>query len=159
MGRKVMPGLGVPWVVCWVATGQVLVSAGLCSHHRLSHMFPGSAQEATNYELLCSSDQIALGQSQAMAYLALHGSPTQEVLEQKYVEAAFRSQHNTTWLAQQVAHPKSGLGRHQRLLGWIMLHGVSHSVVAYVLWVWPVFMASQPEVQSYSRMWQYSRIN
>ena len=86
--------------------------AGFGSQHSHSQVPPGLAQTPPNYRSLCSSYQRTPGWTQAVAYLGLHQSPSQEAQTSMPV-LRFRPYNSTTQLVPQMTDPKGGRGRHR----------------------------------------------
>lgn len=105
---------------------------------------PGTAEAATNC-IACSSKQLAEDQSQAVSYIGLHQSPSQEAQCQHIQGPASDNIRTGSRQLLQVAYPKGDLSRHQTLLKRISLQVVSTCTAAHMLWSGLSLIVSQPE--------------
>ena len=112
----------------------VLVKADLGVQLGPSYVYPAPAEAATNYELLCSSKQVAQSQSLAAPDIGLHQSSSQKATEPKQPVASLKkktSEKEPMFQASQETHPKGDLGRHQNLLRQILLCVISTCIAAH----------------------------
>lgn len=107
------------WACCWWKLVLVQNWAPPMNHL-------GPAEAATSYAMICSSEQVARGWSQAASDFNLHQCPSQEAPEWTHQVAGFRTdEESMTQLAPQEAQSKGNLSQCQTLLGKISLCGIS----------------------------------